>query len=92
MQPSEAMASRRGPIDRAHRVERGKRPQEPLPTPWARSIGPLRALDVVVNIDPPDVLFARNLERMCFIVLWCYKQRFSINSCNHIKTIAYTFP
>jgi len=42
MQPSAAMASRRGPIYRAQGVERGKRPQEPPPPPGRDKSGPYR--------------------------------------------------
>ena len=40
MQPSEAMASRRGQIYRAHGVERGTRPHEPPPPRGRDKSGP----------------------------------------------------
>ncbi len=60
MQPSEAMASRRGQIYRAHRVERGTRPHEPPPTPWAGPylmlIGvPLWSPSIGVDIKQYDI-------------------------------------
>src|SRR5690349_5669221 len=44
MQPSEAIASRRGQMYRAHGVGGGPCGRLPLSTPWARYIWPLHAL------------------------------------------------
>jgi hypothetical protein len=59
---------------------------------WRGQAPPLHfiwSLANIISIHPAHVLFARNLQRLRFLALWCYKRRLSANSRYQIKTYTY---